>query len=97
VDLKTNFSVCGMYYIVVYDVEEKRVNKVCKFLRRYLHWVQNSVFEGELSEGKFMEMKLKLMNIIDPEVDSVVIYTLDFRWRGREIIGVDKNKVDVFV
>lgn len=96
-DLKTNFSVCGMYYIVVYDVEEKRVNKVCKFLRRYLHWVQNSVFEGELSEGKFMEMKLKLMNIIDPEVDSVVIYTLDFRWRGREIIGVDKNKVDVFV
>ncbi len=82
---------------MVYDVEEKRVNKVCKFLRRYLHWVQNSVFEGELSEGKFMEMKLKLMNLIDPEVDSVVIYTLDFRWRGREIIGVDKNKVDIFI
>ncbi len=96
-DLKTNSGVCGMYYIVVYDVDEKRVGKVCKFLRRYLHWVQNSVFEGELSEGKFIEMKLKLMNLIDPEVDSVVIYTLDFRWRGREIIGVDKNKLDVFI
>jgi CRISPR-associated protein Cas2 len=86
-----------MYYIVVYDVEEKRVARVCKFLRRYLHWVQNSVFEGELSEGKFMEMKFKLSQIIDPKVDSVVIYTLDFRWRGREIIGVDKNRIDTFV
>jgi hypothetical protein len=27
----------------------------------------------------------------------VVIYTLDFRWRGREIIGIDKNRVDTFV
>jgi len=62
-----------VYYIIVYDVEEKRVNKVCKLLRRYLHWVQNSVFEGELSEGKLAELKFKLSQIIDPEVDSNTI------------------------
>ncbi|WP_320410033.1 CRISPR-associated endonuclease Cas2 [Candidatus Kryptonium thompsonii] len=28
-----------MYYIVVYDIAEKRVNKVLKFMRKYLNWV----------------------------------------------------------
>ena len=31
----------AMYVIIVYDVEQKRVQKVCNFLRRYLCWVQN--------------------------------------------------------
>lgn len=82
-----------MYYIIVYDVEEKRVPKVCKLLRRYLHWVQNSVFEGELSEGKFSELKYKLLQIIDPEFDSVIIYTLHGRWHDRDVIGLNKNPV----
>ncbi len=54
-----------MYYIFVYDVDERKVAKVCKLLRKYLHWVQNSVFEGELTEGKFAELKFKLSKIID--------------------------------
>lgn len=83
-----------MYYIVVYDVEEKRVNKVCKLLRRYLHWVQNSVFEGELSEGKFEELKFKLLQLIEPEVDSVIIYILWDKWMDRKVIGLNKNPVD---
>ena len=41
-----------MYVILVYDVGEERVGKVCKYLRRYLPRIQNSVFEGELSRGK---------------------------------------------
>jgi len=86
-----------VYYIIVYDVEEKRVNKVCKLLRRYLHWVQNSVFEGELSEGKLAELKFKLSQIIAPEVDSVIIYTLWGKWKGREVIGLNKNPVDSLI
>ena len=46
-----------MYLIVVYDVGEERVGKVCKFMRRYLPRVQNSVFEGELPESKLEAMK----------------------------------------
>lgn len=83
-----------MYYIVVYDVEEKRVNKICKLLRRYLHWVQNSVFEGELTEGKLSELKSKISQVIDPKVDSVIIYTLWDRWKGREVLGLTKNPFD---
>ena len=41
-----------MYLIVVYDISEERINKVRKILKKYFLWVQNSVFEGEISEGK---------------------------------------------
>ena len=41
-----------MYVIVVYDVGEKRVGKMLKLCRQYLCWIQNSVFEGALSEAK---------------------------------------------
>jgi hypothetical protein len=40
-----------MFVIVVYDANEKRVNKFLKTLRKYLTWVQNSVFEGEIEEA----------------------------------------------
>ena len=41
-----------MYVILVYDIGEKRVGKMLKLCRRYLSWIQNSVFEGEISEVK---------------------------------------------
>ncbi len=34
-----------MYYIAVYDVGEKRVGKMLKIFRKYMHHIQNSVFE----------------------------------------------------
>ena len=60
-----------MYVIVVYDVGEKRVGKMLKLCRQYLCWIQNSVFEGELSEAKLRELKLKIKGIIDPSEDSI--------------------------
>ena len=39
-----------MYVIAVYDVSAERTVKMLKLCRKYLHWIQNSVFEGELSE-----------------------------------------------
>jgi CRISPR-associated protein Cas2 len=45
-----------MYVILVYDVNEKRVAKMLKLCRRYLNWIQNSVFEGEISEVKLKEL-----------------------------------------
>ncbi|CUS77389.1 CRISPR-associated protein Cas2 [Candidatus Kryptonium thompsonii] len=82
-----------MYYIVVYDIAEKRVNKVLKFMRKYLNWVQNSVFEGELSDGQFEEMKVKLRKIINLNEDSVLIYSMEKKWVDREVIGVERSEV----
>ena len=33
-----------MYVILVYDVDQKRTAKMLKLCRRYLSWIQNSVF-----------------------------------------------------
>ena len=48
-----------MYVILVYDFGEKRVNKMLKLCRKYLNWIQNSVFEGEISEARLKELLMK--------------------------------------
>ncbi len=84
-----------MYYILVYDIGEKRVQKVHKLLKRYLNWVQNSVFEGELTKGQFEELRIALEKRMDFEEDSVIIYKLgSLKYTEREIIGVEKNLTD---
>ncbi|MEM2175169.1 MAG: CRISPR-associated endonuclease Cas2, partial [Candidatus Micrarchaeia archaeon] len=42
-----------MFVIVVYDIEQERVNNVNKFLKRFLNWRQNSVFEGNIQKSQF--------------------------------------------
>ena len=80
-----------MYAILVYDFGEKRVAKACKFCKRYLNWVQNSVFEGELSESKLERVRSGLAAVLDLEQDSVLIYVLrDARWMERVTLGVEK-------
>lgn len=87
-----------MYLIVAYDVNVERVNKVKKFLRKYLHWVQNSVFEGEVTQATLEEIKMGLMEIIDEREDMVVIYKLrtadTFK---REILGIKKGYCDEII
>jgi CRISPR-associated protein Cas2 len=80
-----------MYVIVVYDVSVSRVNKVCQFLRRYLNWVQNSVFEGELTESELKKVEIGIKEIIDVNEDSVIIYQFQTeKVLQKEHIGVKK-------
>lgn len=81
--------------VIVYDVEQARVAKVCQYLRRFLHWVQNSAFEGELSESQLERLKLGLKNLIDPDYDSVYIYRLPHKkYLRKEIMGQEKALID---
>jgi CRISPR-associated protein Cas2 len=83
-----------MYVLIVYDVEVKRVTKVHKFLKRHLHWVQNSVFEGELTEAQIEVVKAGLRRILDDEIDSVLLYTArDQRWLAKEVLGRERSEV----
>lgn len=87
-----------MYIIVVYDIEEKRVAKICKFLRQYLHWVQNSVFEGELTDGKFKEVQIELKKRIKPDKDSILFYKLRASYDiEKEVMGLEKSSPDTFM
>lgn len=82
-----------MYLILTYDIEEKRVAKVLKVCRKYLNWVQNSVFEGQITEAKFEKLKLELERTMNPETDSVRFYVLrDASSFKLEVLGSDKSE-----
>lgn len=80
---------------MMYDVNVKRVGKMLKKSREYLNWVQNSVFEGELTDAKLEKMKVALKKIMDVEEDSVIIYTLrTTKYSNKEIIGKKLGGMD---
>lgn len=82
-----------MYVLLVYDVEVTRVTKVHKFLKRHLHWVQNSVFEGELTDAQIETVKAGLRKLLSDDTDSVLIYTArDQRWLTRETLGRERGE-----
>ena len=87
-----------MYVIAVYDVGKKRVGKMLKLCRRYLNWIQNSVFEGEISEVKLMELKQQAMLLMDEETDSLIIFkTRQEKWLEKEVVGHERQKLDTFL
>jgi len=78
---------------MVYDVNQKRINKVLNTARKYLEWIQNSVLEGEITEAKFERLKREIELIIDEEEDSVIFYIMrTTKYSERQIIGIEKNK-----
>lgn len=84
-----------MYCLVVYDIDVKRVTKVYKFLKQYLNWIQNSVFEGELTDADFLKVKKDLKKLIDKNTDSVLIFKLRDQYAfKKEILGTEKAPVD---
>lgn len=87
-----------MYVILVYDMGEKRVAKMLKLCRSYLNWIQNSVFEGEITEVKLKELKIRAKEIMVEEEDSIIIFkTREEKWLEREVIGQEKNDLDTFI
>jgi CRISPR-associated protein Cas2 len=87
-----------VYVIVVYDVAVERLDRVRKVLKQYLNWVQNSAFEGELTEGKFEELAMNIRDVIDERVDSVLCYCLsNAKWLDKKVIGIEKSKVTYVV
>lgn len=84
-----------MFVILVYDVHVKRVAKVLKTCRAYLSWVQNSVFEGEISEAKFKILWKKLEAIIDKDHDSILAYVFEtLRYSRQQRLGIRKGGED---
>ncbi len=87
-----------MYIIAVYDVGEKRVVKMLKLCRQYLNWIQNSVFEGELTEVQLKELKYKAKDIMKEEEDSFIIFSSrEQKWMEKQVIGKERNSLDNFL
>lgn len=85
------------HYIAVYDVSTDRVAKALKLFREYLHWVQNSVFEGELTRAQFAELDARARDLVQDE-DSVVVYEMrTMAYTERRVIGVERGETGPFL
>jgi len=81
-----------MFVILVYDAGERRVQKFHKICRKYLTWVQLSVFEGELTKAQLERLKAELRQVMKPEEDSVIFYAFRTeKYFVREVMGKEKG------
>ncbi len=81
-----------MYIVIVYDVNVDRVDRVRKFLKTHLNWVQNSVLEGNVTEAELRRIKSKLKEIVNTTDDSILIYEVSTeKYMKREEIGEVKG------
>lgn len=87
-----------MYYIAVYDVASpKRLPKVLKIFRRYMFWIQNSSFEGELTENQHKQLKKDLKQVIKKDEDSILFFWAENKkYISKEVFGKEKNEVTNF-
>lgn len=87
-----------MYVILVYDFKEKRVGKILKLCRKYLNWIQNSVFEGEISEVKLKELLQAVQSFMDKDEDSIIIFKHPSKiYMEKEIVGKERGYIDTFL
>lgn len=76
------------YAFVFYDVNEKRVQKVFKICKKYLSHYQNSVFRGDVSPSKLIQLKKDLRAVIHEEEDFIcIIKLMNDNVFGEEILG----------
>ncbi len=87
-----------MYVILVYDFGEKRVNKMLKLCRRYLNWIQNSVFEGEISEARLKELLMQSDKFMKKSEDSIIIFRGSSQTSmEKQIVGKERASIDIFL
>lgn len=87
-----------MYVILVYDMKQQRVGRMLRLCRRYLHWVQNSVFEGEISEVKLTELLAAARSVMNEDEDSLLIFkSRSQQWLEKQVVGLERSPLDTFL
>ncbi|MET9535316.1 CRISPR-associated endonuclease Cas2 [Streptomyces sp. NPDC006649] len=64
-----------MYVVVVYDTLAERNSRILRTCRQYLHHVQRSVFEGQLSDAQLRRFQAAVESVLDLTYDNVLVYT----------------------
>lgn len=92
-----------MYVILVYDIKsdeggQKVLTKAFKICKRYLTHIQNSVFEGEISESQLLKLKVELKEITRSDKDSLIVFKArNERWIPKEFWGVHDDRMSNFL
>jgi len=89
-----------VFVLVSYDVStmekagQRRLRRVAKTCKNFGQRVQLSVFECIVDPAQCTRLRQRLVDIIDPETDSLRFYYLGSNWRHRvEHVGA-KETID---
>jgi CRISPR-associated protein Cas2 len=87
-----------MMVLVTYDVStvdsegQRRLRNVSKICLNYGQRVQNSVFECIVDATEFAVLKMKLIDVIDHEQDSLRFYQLGNNYKNKvEHVGIKES------
>ncbi len=71
-----------MYLVIAYDVNteeaegRRRLRRVAKACEGRAQRVQDSVFEAKLTQAQWEELRRRLLDLIDPDLDSLRAYRI---------------------
>lgn len=71
-----------MNIICVYDLSGPKIIKAMNILRKYLFHIQNSVFQGVLTESIFLKLQQELSGLDLNEDDQILFF---FTYRDAQI------------
>ncbi|MGN7360352.1 CRISPR-associated endonuclease Cas2 [Paenibacillus sp. SAF-054] len=87
-----------MLVLITYDVStmsgagQRRLRRVSKICQDYGQRVQHSVFECIVDATQLAILKMKLLDVIDEEEDSLRIYQLGNNYKNKvEHIGIKQS------
>ncbi|GGI97177.1 CRISPR-associated protein Cas2 [Halobellus salinus] len=86
-----------VYVIVVYDMEADRTHKMLKFLRRYLTHAQNSVLEGDVTEGDLEKIRSGVDDLLNPGESTIIYCVSSEKMVERSVFGEDPTADDQFL
>ena len=80
------------------EFSTKALSKTFKICKKYLTHIQNSVFEGELSEAQLLKLKMELKPEIREDRDSIIVFkSRNEKWIPKEMWGVQDDKTSNFL
>ncbi|WP_128478293.1 CRISPR-associated endonuclease Cas2 [Halorussus pelagicus] len=81
-----------VYVVVVYDVQADRTHLLLNFLRQYLTHVQNSVFEGDVTEGDLETIENRLDSLLEPDESTIIYEVSSEKLLDRSVFGEDPTE-----
>lgn len=85
-----------MYILITYDVDtisekgQKRLRRVARICKDYGQRVQNSVFECDVNESQYVQLKAALEAAMDKALDSIRFYHLN-KNENRRVVTIGKE------
>ncbi|MCM8536731.1 MAG: CRISPR-associated endonuclease Cas2 [Lentisphaeraceae bacterium] len=76
-----------MFVLIVYDTEASNCVALHKYLKKYLNWNQNSVFEGSVTRAQYVKIK-DILEEKRADKSHIVLYSMENeKLMNREELG----------